>query len=361
MRLALSLARRGLGQVWPNPAVGCVIVRDGRVVGRGWTQPGGRPHAETEALAQAGAKAKGSTAYVTLEPCAHTGKTAPCAAALIGAGVARVVSALQDPDPRVQGGGHAMLKNAGLSLTTDVLAEAAAEINLGFLNRVTQSRPMVTLKLASSLDGRIATVSGDSRWITGPDARRMVHLMRATHDAVMVGSGTTLADDPDLTVRGLGMAERSPVRVVIDSTLKTPVKSRLGDTARQTPVWFCHGPVAPEAAKATWLDAGAELLACRLGPDGKVDMTDALEQLAAAGLTRMLCEGGGQLAASLIRAQLVDRLVTFSAGVVIGSDGLASLAGLDLHKLCDAPRFALCRQTRTGTDVMTVWAPRPLG
>ncbi|MCP5088094.1 MAG: bifunctional diaminohydroxyphosphoribosylaminopyrimidine deaminase/5-amino-6-(5-phosphoribosylamino)uracil reductase RibD [Rhodobacteraceae bacterium] len=355
MRLALSLARRGLGRVWPNPAVGCVLVNDGHVAGRGWTQPGGRPHAETEALAQAGAKAKGATAYVTLEPCAHTGQTAPCAAALISAGVSRVISAMQDPDPRVQGGGHKMLRDAGVVLVTDMLAKDAAKLNLGFVSRVTKSRPMVTLKLASSLDGRIATANGDSRWITGPAARRAVHMMRATHDAVMVGSGTALADDPDLTVRGLGLSDRSPIRIVVDSTLKTQMNSRLERTADQIPVWMCHGPEADPRACSDWETAGARLVRCAADNDGAVDVADAMQKLADAGLTRVFCEGGGRLAASLIRAGQVDRLVAFSAGVAIGGDGRASLASLGLERLADAPRLRQHSVRQIGGDVMTVW------
>ena len=211
MRHALALGARGLGQTWPNPAVGCVLVKDNRIVGRGWTQPGGRPHAEVRALAQAGEAARGSTAYVTLEPCAHHGKTPPCAEALIAAGVARVVTALQDPDSRVAGRGHAILRAAGLGVTEHVEAAAATDAHAGFLLRVTQGRPLLTLKLASSFDGRIATATGESRWITGPEARYHVHALRHSHDAVLVGAGTARADDPMLTVRGFGpVAQPAP-------------------------------------------------------------------------------------------------------------------------------------------------------
>jgi len=259
MRLALALGERGLGRSWPNPAVGCVIVKDGRILGRGWTRPGGRPHAETVALAQAGAAARGATAYVTLEPCAHHGRTPPCAAALAAAGLARVVTALADPDPRVDGGGHAMLRAAGIVVETGLMAESAATHHRGFLARVTAGRPMLTLKLATSLDGRIATATGESRWITGPASRRMVHALRARHDAVMVGSATARADDPSLTVRGLGIAHQ-PVRIVADSRLSTPPGGALGRTAREVPVWMLHGPDAPPAARAAWEATGARLL-----------------------------------------------------------------------------------------------------
>src|SRR5438093_45669 len=237
MLAALALARRGLGNVWPNPAVGCIIVKDGRVAGRGWTQPGGRPHAETEALARAGEAARGATAYVSLEPCSHWGRTPPCADALIAAGVRRVVVALEDPDPRVAGSGLARLRAAGIAVETGLGAAAAAEINAGFFQRVRFGRPLVTLKLASSLDGRIATASGESRWITGPPARDHAHLLRATHDAILVGTGTVLADDPQLTCRLPGLARRSPVRVVIDRHLRIPPSARLIAEARQVPTW----------------------------------------------------------------------------------------------------------------------------
>ncbi|TMV78731.1 bifunctional diaminohydroxyphosphoribosylaminopyrimidine deaminase/5-amino-6-(5-phosphoribosylamino)uracil reductase RibD, partial [Thioclava sp. BHET1] len=249
MRLALGLGARGLGQCWPNPAVGCVIVRDGRIVGRGWTQPGGRPHAEVRALMQAGEAARGATAYVTLEPCAHHGKTPPCSEALIAAGVARVVTALEDPDPRVAGGGHAKLRAAGIAVVEGVEAEAAARDHRGFLNRVVTGRPMLTLKLATSFDGRIATASGESRWITGPEARHFVHALRHNHDAVLVGGGTARADDPALTVRGFGDV-RQPVRVVAARRLDLPLDGQLARTAGAVPVWLLHDPEQTDPALA---------------------------------------------------------------------------------------------------------------
>src|SRR5438876_2801019 len=244
MRAALGLACRGLGRVWPNPAVGCVIAKEGRVVGRGWTQPGGRPHAETEALARAGTAANGATAYVTLEPCCHWGRTPPCADALIAAGLSRVVVALEDPDPRVVGGGLARLRAAGIAVETGLGAADAAEINAGFLQRLRLGRPLVTLKLATSLDGRIATTSGESRWITGPAARERAHLLRATHDAILVGTDTVIADNPELTCRLPGLDAHSPVRVVIDRHLRIPLDARVFAAARQTPCWV----VTPDAA-----------------------------------------------------------------------------------------------------------------
>src|SRR5271165_205437 len=238
MQAALSLARRGLGTVWPNPAVGCVIVNKDRVVGRGWTQPGGRPHGETEALRRAGDAARGATAYVSLEPCCHWGHTPPCADALADAGVRRVVVAIEDPDPRVAGAGLQRLRGADIEVETGLGAEAAAEINAGFFTRLRLGRPLVTLKLATSLDGHIATASGESRWITGPPARERAHAMRADHDAIMVGTGTVLADDPQLTCRLPGLDHRSPVRVVIDRHLRVPPTSQVIAQARQVPTWL---------------------------------------------------------------------------------------------------------------------------
>lgn len=354
MAHALRLAARGLGNVWPNPAVGCVIVRDGLIVGRGWTQPGGRPHAEVRALQQAGALAEGATAYVTLEPCAHHGHTPPCAEALIAAKVARVVTALTDPDPRVSGKGHAMLRAVGISVSEGVLTDQATHLNAGFLKRVVKGLPFVTLKLATTLDGRIATASGESRWITGPMARRMVHALRMTHDAVMVGSGTALADDPDLSVRDLG-ATRQPVRILFDRQLRHRPESRLGRTARQSPVWLVHGPDAPCPKHEAWTATGATLVEAPLAGD-HLDLAAALAALAAKGLTRILCEGGGTLAAALVRAGLVDDLAQFTAGMLIGAEGRPALGPLGLGTLADAPRFAL-RETRIlGPDTCTLWS-----
>ena len=350
MALALQLGRRGMGRVWPNPAVGCVIVGHGRIVGRGWTQDGGRPHAETVALAQAGEDARGATVYVTLEPCAHHGKTPPCAEALIAAGVARVVVALGDPDGRVAGRGIAMLAQAGIVVETGLLADQARADHAGFLSRITAARPFVTLKLAGTLDGRIATASGESQWITGPEARRAVHMMRARHDAVLVGAGTLRADDPALSVRGLGIT-RQPVRIVVSRAVKLPLTSQLAQTARQSPVWICHGA---EADVADWLALGAVSLPCAVRA-GQVEPEAMMQALASAGITRLFCEGGGMLAASLLGAGLVDDLVVMTAGCAIGAEGTPALAAMGIGRLADAPRFALHDLARLGDDVMTHW------
>ncbi|WP_417243047.1 bifunctional diaminohydroxyphosphoribosylaminopyrimidine deaminase/5-amino-6-(5-phosphoribosylamino)uracil reductase RibD [Celeribacter sp.] len=353
MRHALTLGRRGLGSTWPNPAVGCVIVRDGRVVGRGWTQAGGRPHAEPMALAQAGEAARGATAYVTLEPCSHHGKTPPCADALIDAGVARVVVALGDPDARVDGQGIARLRAAGITVTTGVCAAQARADQIGFLTRITAGRPMVTLKLATSWDGRIATATGESQWITGPIARRRVHAMRATHDAVLVGGGTARADDPSLTVRDLGVT-RQPVRVVLSRHLDLPLSGKLAQTARDIPVWLVHGADAPPDLVAAWVGLGATLFAVPV-VRGKLDPRAALEALGSAGLTRVFCEGGGALAASLLAADLVDHVAQFSAGLAIGAEGTPGIGALGLERLGAAKRYAVSQVEQVGEDALTHW------
>jgi len=353
MRLAIALGRRGLGQVWPNPAVGCVIVRDGRILSRGWTGPGGRPHAEAAALAR-NPDVRGATAYVSLEPCAHHGRTPPCCDALVRAGVARVVTALTDPDPRVSGRGHARLRAAGIEVEEGVEADAAHAANAGFLLRLTQERPFVTLKLALSLDGRIATAGGESRWITGPEARRAVHALRACHDAVLVGGGTARIDDPDLTVRDLGVSHQ-PVRVVASHSLNLNPDSRLGRSARDLPVWLLHA--AGLTPPAQWTATGARLIGCATRGDS-LDPAAMMSALAQNGLTRVLCEGGGALAAGLIGAGLVDELVIFAAGKMIGADGRAGLGPLGMARLAEAPQFELMQVQRLGADLCQTWRRR---
>lgn len=357
MALALALGRRGQGRVWPNPAVGCVIVREARIVGRGWTQPGGRPHAETHALAQAMSKARGADVYVTLEPCAHTGKTPPCASALIEAGVGRVVVACEDPDPRVSGEGIQMLKDAGIEVDVGVMQEEALRDHAGFFARVELDRPFLTLKLASSFDGRIATGTGESQWITGSAARRSVHAMRARHDAVMVGAGTARKDDPSLTVRDLGI-DHQPQRVVVSRRLDVPLLGQLARTATEVPVVLCHGPEADASLTRAWSDLGATLLLCQ-SAGGQLDPHDVMRQLARHGLTRVFCEGGSALAASLLEADLVDELVTFGAGLAIGAEGLPSVGALGLSTLENAPRFDLMDNKTIEGDTVQHWR-RPL-
>ncbi|MGE0718036.1 MAG: bifunctional diaminohydroxyphosphoribosylaminopyrimidine deaminase/5-amino-6-(5-phosphoribosylamino)uracil reductase RibD, partial [Alphaproteobacteria bacterium] len=276
MGTALALAERNLGRVWPNPSAGCVVVRGGRVVGRGWTQPGGRPHAEVEALTRAGEAARGATVYVSLEPCCHWGHTPPCTDALCGAGVARVVYAVEDPDPRVQGKGGAALRAAGVTVDTGVLADAARDLNEGFFRRLEEGRPMVTFKVATSLDGRIGTHTGASRWITGDAARNRAHQLRARHDAVMVGIGTALADDPQLTCRLPGLEDRHPVRIVVDSRLRLPLTSRLVREASAAPLWVVSLPDVDPDRRRVVEDCGAVVVPVRPGETGVIDIRAAL-------------------------------------------------------------------------------------
>ncbi len=355
MRAALALAARGLGRAWPNPAVGCVLVRDGMVVGRGWTQPGGRPHAETEALGRAGDAARGATAYVSLEPCAHTGKTPPCADALIAAGIGRAVVAIEDPDARVSGRGIAMLRAAGIRVDRGPCADEAAELNGGFFLRIKRGRPLVSLKLATSLDGRIATHSGDSRWITGEAARRRAHALRATHDAILVGTGTALADDPELTCRLPGLSERSPVRVVLDRQLRLPPGARLLATVHDVPTWVITAPAGDPARRRALEGAGVEIIEVSAAPDGRLSVSATLQALGARGITRLLVEGGSALSASLLQQDLVDRIYWFRSASVIGGDGLAAAASLGVEQLADAKLFARDDIETVGEGVLEIY------
>lgn len=355
MRAALSLARRSLGRTGPNPAVGCVIARDGVPVGRGWTQPGGRPHAETEALKRAGAEAKGATAYVTLEPCAHHGKTPPCADALIEAGIARVVIPFEDPDPRVAGKGLLRLAEAGIATTKGVLDTEAREVNCGFLKRIQMGLPFVNLKLATTLDGRIATESGKSRWITGPLARLHVHRMRAEFDAVMIGAGTAIQDNPDLTCRLPGMAAYSPMRIVVDSRLSLPLTHNLVRTAHEIPTWILSLGEADSDRRAAFVDQGVEIILCGRGREGSVDLKDGLKEIAGRGISRLLVEGGGQLAAGLLRGGLVDALSWFHAPGIMGEDGIPAVSGLGVELIENMPRFRRQACQKMAEDMLTTY------
>jgi len=356
MRAALLLAERGLGRVAPNPAVGCVIVdAEGHVVGRGWTQPGGRPHAETEALRMAGGKARGGTAYVTLEPCSHHGKTPPCADALVAAGIKRCVVALWDPYPEVDGRGIQRLKDAGIAVELGLLRDEASELNAGFLTLVVSRRPMVTLKLATSLDGRIATASGDSKWITGELARAHGHRLRAGHDAIMVGSGTVLADDPALTCRLPGLADRSPRRIVLDGRLRLPLSSRLVTTAKATPTLLATALGHQEAALDRYRKAGVEIIEAPAGVDGRPDLHLVLKALGNLGLTRLLVEGGATAAAGLSKAGLVDRIHWFRAPGIIGGDGLASIGEIGLDRVEHMSRFESTALFAAGAETVEIY------
>ncbi len=361
MAIALALAQRGLGTVWPNPAVGCVIVRDGMVVGRGWTQPGGRPHAETEALTRAGTSARGATAYVTLEPCNHYGKTPPCTEALIDAGIARCVVACGDPDPRVSGSGIARLRAVGIETVLGPGTNEARALNQGFFLKVERSRPLVTLKLATSLDGRIATHTGHSQWITGATARAWGHGLRARHDAILVGVGTAIADNPELTCRLPGLADRSPLRVVADSRLSLSLTSNLVRDAHRLPLWVVCRSDADKSRIKAFRACGVDLLPLDHGAPGTISAAALLAALAARGITRVLVEGGSRLAGSLFAAGLVDRLEWFRAPLLIGGDGLAAVSGFGVDTLNLAATFDCIGVRRAGDDLWESFVPRDNG
>ncbi len=358
MTAALALAKRGLGTTWPNPSVGCVIVAPGEggsrgeshVIGQGWTQAGGRPHAETIALAQAGAQARGATAYVTLEPCSHHGKTPPCAEALIAAGIKRCVVAVADPDPRVAGRGLAQMAVAGIETVTGIGAVEGEALLSGYLMRQTIGRPEITVKLGVTLDGRIATHSGHSQWITGDLARRRAHLLRARSDAILVGSRTAILDDPMLDCRLPGLEGRSPLRIVADSRLSLPLTHRLVQTARQVPVIVLARADVDADRRAAFEGAGVRVLPVGADAGGSIDMAAALRALGEIGLTRILVEGGGHVIAALLRADLVDRLALFRAPSIMGGDGLPGIAAFGIDRPNQAPRFVLEDRITCGED-----------
>jgi diaminohydroxyphosphoribosylaminopyrimidine deaminase / 5-amino-6-(5-phosphoribosylamino)uracil reductase len=357
MALALTLGRRGLGRTWPNPAVGAVVVRDGLIVGRGWTQAGGRPHAEVEALRRAGAAARGATLYVTLEPCSHHGKSPPCADAVIAAGIARVVSALEDPNPEVAGAGHARLRAAGIAVDVDLGADEARRDHAGHIRRMREGRPHVMLKLAASADGKAGAAGRKPVAITGEPARERMHLLRAQSDAIMTGIGTALADDPVLTCRLPGVADRSPVRVVLDSRLRLPPASRLAGSARQVPLWVVTSPDAPSGAKEALEAAGATVLSAPRAGAG-LDLAAVLRLLSARGISRLMVEAGPILAAALLDADLVDAVTLLRSDKVVGADGIAALEGRPLAALTQSPRFAHIGGDAVGADRCDVFERR---
>jgi diaminohydroxyphosphoribosylaminopyrimidine deaminase/5-amino-6-(5-phosphoribosylamino)uracil reductase len=352
MALALALGRRGLGATWPNPAVGAVVVRDGGagpvIVGRGWTQAGGRPHAETEALRRAGDAARGGTLHVTLEPCSHHGQTAACVDAIIGAGIARVVSAMEDPNPLVAGRGHDRLRAAGVAVEVGVGADDARRAHAGHIRRVRDGRPHVLLKLAVSADGKAGLAGRRPVAITGEAARELVHRMRAMHDAILIGIGTALADDPELTCRLPGMTVRSPVRVVLDTRLRLPLTSRLIRTSQQTPLWVVAGHAASETAERDLRREGAEIL--RVTAAGSLDLGETLAALAQRGITRLMVEGGPRVAASFVRGDLIDEAVLFHSDRSIGADGIDALDGLPLTALTQSKALAARGLETIGPD-----------
>jgi diaminohydroxyphosphoribosylaminopyrimidine deaminase / 5-amino-6-(5-phosphoribosylamino)uracil reductase len=337
MAYALRIGERGLGRTWPNPSVGCVLVRDGRILATARTANGGRPHAETQALHMAGTAARGATAYVTLEPCAHHGDTPPCAQALIDAGVERVVVACPDPDTRVAGKGIALLQQAGIATETGVLEQEAQQHHAGFFSRLHNGKPLLDMKLATSLDGKITNAVGESQWITGTQARDRAHALRARYDAILTGIGTVLADDPALTCRLDGLENHSPIRVVVDSHLRLPPDSQLAKTAGECPVWVLT--TQPKNAKTAALEAQGVVVTSLPAAEGRVDMDSALRWLGEQGITRVLTEAGGTLNGSLWQGHHVSRLYWFRAPIALGSAGTDALAAhiatppSDLHRL----------------------------
>jgi diaminohydroxyphosphoribosylaminopyrimidine deaminase / 5-amino-6-(5-phosphoribosylamino)uracil reductase len=357
MALALALGRRGQGRTWPNPAVGAVVVKDGVIVGRGWTQPGGRPHAEPEALKRAGEAARGATLYVTLEPCSHVGKSPPCADAIIAAGIARVVSAIEDPNPLVAGQGHAKLRAAGITVDIGLGAAEAAYDHAGHFRRIRDKRPHVILKLAVSSDDKIGAAGHKPVAISGEAAKARVHLLRAQCDAILVGIGTVLSDDPLLTCRLPGMEARSPVRVVLDRSLRTPGASRLVHSARETPLWLMTSSLseAPAAMKLGAAGAHVMRVATTSAPPPGLDIKAVLHALSTGGITRLLVEGGARVASSFIAADLVDEVWLLRGRGAVGADGVAALETLPLSAITGSPGFKVRASETLQEDTLTVY------
>jgi diaminohydroxyphosphoribosylaminopyrimidine deaminase/5-amino-6-(5-phosphoribosylamino)uracil reductase len=363
MGAAIRLARRHLGLTAPNPSVGALVVTTGeggaRVVGRGVTALGGRPHAEPQALAQAGAAARGATLYVTLEPCAHHGRTPPCTEAIIAAGIARVVVALGDPDPRVAGHGFAKLRAAGIEVVEAVCAEAARDGLAGHLARVVRGRPRVILKLAVSADRCIGRRDAAKVAITGPLARARAQIMRAEADAIMVGIGTALIDDPDLTVRLPGLATASPQRVVLDASARLSPTSRLAMSARDVPVRLLVGERADPERRRLLAGLGVDVVPLPEGPDGRIDPEAALVRLAADGIGTLMVEGGAEVAATLIASDLVDDIALFESDVRVGPGGLELPAVVETALAPGAIGFAVVGRESVGPDRLTCYRRRP--
>lgn len=357
MRLALTLGRRGQGRTWPNPAVGAVIVKDGVIIGRGWTQPGGRPHAEPVALAQAGEAARGATLYVTLEPCSHVGKSPPCADAIVAAGIARVVAAIEDPNPDVAGQGHARLRAAGIKVDVGLCAEEAARDHAGHFRRIRDHRPHVVLKLAVSPDGKIAAEGHQPVAVTGERVRSRVHLLRAQCDAILVGIGTVKADDPELTCRLPGMMKRSPVRVVLDRALRISGNSKLVHSARTTPLWVMTSDIAEAPAAMALGAAGAQVLRVPAvaAPVPGLDLPAVLHSLSEKGITRLMVEGGAKVASSFVSAGLVDEVWLFQGPNEIGEGGVNALDALPLSAITGSPGFVARASETIENDTLTIY------
>jgi diaminohydroxyphosphoribosylaminopyrimidine deaminase/5-amino-6-(5-phosphoribosylamino)uracil reductase len=350
MAAAIRLSRSHLGRTATNPSVGTLIVRDGVIVGRGVTAIGGRPHAETQALAEAGDAARGATAYVTLEPCAHHGRTPPCAEALVAAGIARVVGAAADPDDRVSGRGYAILRAAGIEVVEGVLADEAADLMAGYLSRSSRKRPEVTLKLAISSDGMLGIRGGGQVTVTGGISRAQVHLMRARSDVILVGIGTVEADDPELDCRLPGLSERSPVRVVLDRAARLPMMSKLALSARSRPLYLAVGAEASPVRRSSLEMLGVRFLATE-AHDGRIALPELLEDLAGLGFSTVMVEGGAATARAFLDDGVVDRIALFRGAAPIGENGIAS----PLTAETVPEGFALLREARFGVDQYWEW------
>jgi diaminohydroxyphosphoribosylaminopyrimidine deaminase/5-amino-6-(5-phosphoribosylamino)uracil reductase len=347
MRRALARARKGVGKTGPNPAVGCVIVNDGKVVGEGWHKKAGTPHAEVHALAQAGASARNADVYVTLEPCAYFGKTPPCADALISAGVARVYAGMVDPNPRVKGQGLEMLRLAGIEATAGILEGACRLVNEPFIKHVTTGLPFVILKSALTLDGKSATAEGDARWITSERSRRYVHKLRSQVDAIMVGVGTVIVDDPLLTSRIPG--GKDPLRVVVDSKLKVPLSAKIFHLNSGTTLVATVSDDAPAIAGIR--RTGADVVICK-EKMGRVDLHDLMARLGAMHIQSVLMEGGSTLAGEALRQGVIDKTMLFYAPKLVGGDGPGLFAGRGAARMEDAIRLRDITYTRFGADLL---------
>lgn len=356
MQLALRLARRQLGQTWPNPSVGAVVVKDGQIIATGVTQRGGRPHAETQALMLAGKAAQDATLYVSLEPCSHQGKTAPCTDAIISSGIRVVVVGCKDTNPLISGRGIALLKAAGLTVVEGICEAEARALNAGFFSVIEHKRPFIAVKIATSLDGRIASSGGESKWITSEASRQWGWWIRGQYDAVATGGGTLAADDPELTCRLPGLEQHSPVRVIFDQQNRLHSRHKLALSAKTSPVWAFSGENHPE--KAVLEGMGVKFLPYS-GEHSPQQLTEAVELLAQQGITRLLVEGGAGITTAFLQSGLVDRMYWFRAPLLLGNAALAGIGGGFPASLADATRWTLVERHSIGSDQLDIFACSP--
>ena len=352
MSEALALAKSQLGNTAPNPSVGCLIVKNQQIIGRGVTAKGGRPHGETIALAEAGTKANGATMYVTLEPCCHFGVTPPCTYAIIKAGISKIYIATQDSNPKVAGKGIKDLQEAGLEVITGLLQMEAIEINAGFLKMQQQQMPLVTLKLATTLDGKIALANKQSKWITGPKAREYAHKLRAENDAILVGIGTVLADNPSLTCRNPCFEDRSPIRIVLDSDLRLPLDANLFNDIEQVPLWIVTTR-KNNNTKAALIKPNVKIIEI----NDLYNLNEVLTALADNGITRLLVEGGRQVASSFLKQNLFDNLIWITSPKIIGNDGTAAIGNLGIESMADVNCFKLKELFQLDDDIVKIYNP----